>query len=88
MWFYQQHMKDWVNPKLAVRRKAEARAQERFYRLAALKWYGYSNSRPIAHFTPITSSYSPFWAGSFYDPYHWYEAYSPTIVIVPEPEYR
>ena len=46
MWFYDQAMRQYKDPKMAVRAKAEFRAQERMRRLESMKWFGFSNSRP------------------------------------------
>ena len=71
MWMYEQERLRYENPKLAVRAKAEARSSERRARIAAMKWYGLSNSRPVANPTPFTSSYSPAWVHSGPAQYHW-----------------
>lgn len=46
MWFYQQEMKRYDNPRMQVRRAAELRAAERRVRLTAMRWLGYSKVRP------------------------------------------
>ena len=46
MWYYQQELKRHDDPKMAVRRRAEQRAQERHERLASQQWYGISNAAP------------------------------------------
>jgi hypothetical protein len=62
MWFYQEEMRRYDDPKLAVRRKAEFRAAQRQRRIAAMDWYGFSNLRPTANPTPFTGGvYSPGW---------------------------
>ena len=67
MWFYQQEMRRYDDPRAAVRRKAEYRAAQRQRRIAAMEWYGYSNSRPIANPTPFASGpYSPGWVSNNY----------------------
>ncbi len=71
MWFYVQEMRRYDDPKTAVRRKAEFRAAQRRNRLAALKWFGYSNARPQANPTPWTYVYSPTWIGNTGNPYNW-----------------
>ena len=53
MWFYQQAMRQYQNPKLAVRRAAELRGQQRRQRLAAMEWFGLSNARPRASSDPV-----------------------------------
>ena len=44
-------------------RNAQLRASERRRRLATLKAYGYSKSRPVVAHTPFTSFYAPHWIG-------------------------
>ena len=53
MWFYQQAMRQYADPKVAVRQAAELRGQQRRQRLAALEWYGLSNSAPAGQFRPL-----------------------------------
>jgi hypothetical protein len=80
MWFYEQERVRQESPKYLIRRKAELRAAQRQQRLAALKWYGMSNSRPTANPTPLFSTYSPTWVAPGYDPLRWH-AGAPTIYI-------
>ncbi len=58
MYMYEQHKRDFLDPTMAIRRRAEYKAWERRSRLAAQRWYGYSNSRPTRHPTPFTSGSS------------------------------
>ncbi len=46
MWFYEQAMRQYEDPKAAVRRNAEGQAEQRQRRLAAMQWFGLSNARP------------------------------------------
>ena len=46
MWFYDQAMRQYKDPKMAVRAKAEFRASNGMRRLESMKWFGFSNSRP------------------------------------------
>ena len=71
MWLYLQEQKQYNDPKVAVRRNAEIRGQQRQARLASMKWFGYSNSRPSASPTPTMGTYSPFWGGNTWNPYMW-----------------
>ena len=48
MWFYEQYQKQYTDPKVAVRQQAEFRSVERQRRIAALRWFGFSNQRPTA----------------------------------------
>lgn len=82
MWFYQEEMRQYMDPKLAVRRAAEIRATERSQRIAALKWYGMSNSRPVCSADPFNGDYSPHWSsGSPNYPYRWTTTPRPWVVI-------
>ena len=71
MWLYLQEQKRYDDPRAAVRRNAEFRADQRQARLAAQKWFGYSNARPMASPTPIMGSYAPGWNGNSYIPGEW-----------------
>jgi hypothetical protein len=71
MWFYEQARRQYDDPQAMVRLKAEHRAAERQRRIAARKWFGYSNSRPLVSTDPIYGSHSPHWAGNSFDPYRW-----------------
>jgi len=72
LWVYSQEQRRHDDPAQAVRRKAEYQAAQRMSRLASLKWYGYSNSRPEAGMTPIMGTYSAGWAGNGGNRYEWY----------------
>ena len=72
MWFYQQYHQQYQDPKTAVRAKAEERSAQRRARLAAMRWFGFSNSRPRAGTDPVHSDYSPAWTSrSANYPYRW-----------------
>ncbi|MCE5302698.1 MAG: hypothetical protein LLF97_06255 [Planctomycetaceae bacterium] len=73
MWFYDQAMRRYNDPKFAVRENAAARAMQRERRLEARQWFGLSNSRPIASSDPFNGeAYSPHWvAGPGYYPSRW-----------------
>jgi hypothetical protein len=85
MWFYQQAMRHYEDPKVAVRQAAELRGQQRRQRLAALEWYGLSNARPRASSDPFHGDYSPGWsASSVYYPYRWIGPVEPVVVVNPD----
>jgi hypothetical protein len=63
MWFYEQNKKEYKDPKNAVRAKAEFAAQQRANRLAAMRWFGLSNSRPRIGCDPI-NVYPPSWSSN------------------------
>ena len=82
IWFYQQQLSRYDDPKVIVREKAKQRAAQRMARLDALRWYGMSNSRPTAASTPYTSMYSPAWQMPGGRPFAWFHT-RPTLVLVP-----
>jgi hypothetical protein len=84
MWFYEQERQRYQDPKSAVRANAEYRAGQRARRLAALKWFGFSNSRPTANPDPFHGSYSPRWVSGGYIPSQWHGGGSSTVVIAQE----
>lgn len=81
MWYYQQQLERYDDPKTAVRRNAEFQAQQRMARLEAMKWHGVSIARPLASPTPFTSMYSATWQSNPYRPLAWYTSGHPTIVV-------
>ncbi len=82
MWFYEQAMQQYQDPKLAVRQKAEYQAAERIRRLTALKWYGISKSRPVVHPNPYYGEYGPAWSsGNFFRPLTWSAPATPVVVL-------
>lgn len=84
MWFYEQQLRLYQDPSLAVRLKAESRATQRQHRIAARQWFGFSNLRPTASSDPIHGDYSPVWTSNNNRyPSRW-TGYSPaTVVITP-----
>lgn len=83
MWFYEQYMKNYSDPRLAVRRNAEFQQQQRENRLAAMRWFGMSNSRPRSSPDPFNGDYSPYWASTNRAfPYQW-NAVGHNYVILP-----
>lgn len=64
MWFYEQYLRQSQDPKVAVRANAEFRAEQRQRRIAALKWFGFSNQRPRAGVDFIHSDNSPSWTSN------------------------
>ena len=81
MWYYSQEMRRHDDPKQAVRRKAEYVAQQRTLRIESMKWFGMSNSRPLASTTPFMDEYSPAWIGNSSHPYQWIPVGSPSTAI-------
>jgi len=81
LWVYAQELQRHDDPAQAVRRKAESKADQRISRLAALKWYGQSNSRPDASPIPFMSAYSPSWIGNGWERYDWSAFGIPSLSI-------
>ena len=81
MWIYEQERIRYEDPKAAVRRRAELRGLRRADRIATMKWYGMSNSRPRVSSTPSMSTYSPYWGSNTYDPYRWRPYSTPSVMI-------
>jgi hypothetical protein len=82
MWFYEQYLRQYQDPKAAVRANAEFRAEERQRRINALKWFGFSNQRPRAGVDAVHSDYSPMWAsGQANYPFRWSGTAMSTVVI-------
>lgn len=71
LWVYSQELRRHDDPAQAVRRKAEAKADQRLSRLASMKWYGMSNSRPLASSIPTMGQYSPGWVGNGWERFDW-----------------
>lgn len=71
MWFYEQERRRADDPEAIVRANAQQRAAERRARLAAMAWFGMSNSRPQANPDPVHGPYSPRWVSNGYQPAEW-----------------
>lgn len=73
LWLYEQERTRMDDPAQAVRRKAEIRGIQRAERLASLKWFGMSNTRPqYTNPTPALGGFgSPSWTSNSYDPSRW-----------------
>jgi hypothetical protein len=71
MWFYEQERRRTEDPETIVRANAQEKATQRRARLAALAWFGLSNSRPTASPDPIHGPYSPRWISNGYQPSEW-----------------
>lgn len=82
MWFFEQYMRQYQDPKTGVRNAAEFRAEQRMRRLAAAKWYGVSNARPHASVDSVHSDYSIGWtSGSANYPNRWGGASASPVII-------
>jgi hypothetical protein len=72
MWFYDQQMRQYQDPKMILRQKAEARAEQRTRRIESMRWFGLSNSRPTVNADPFNGDYGPRWtSNSHYYPSRW-----------------
>src|SRR3989304_4731520 len=83
-WYYQPSTEPTSyqpNPLAIIHQKALAPGQQRSDRLAALNWYGMSNSRPTAAPTPFTSLYSPVWQAPGAKPFVWYTSGRPGCIF-------
>jgi hypothetical protein len=87
MWFYEQERLRYADPRQAVRAQAEYRAMQRSRRLAAMKWFGFSNSRPIANPDPVHGIYSPRFVGNGYLPSYWVGSGS-SVIVAQQPARR
>ena len=79
--YYQPVHEKTPTPALA-QQKAAARAEQRMARLAAMRWYGFSGSRPTASGLPWTTMYSPAWQQPGGRPFAWYMSYRPTVIYL------
>jgi hypothetical protein len=86
MYLYLHQLQRYEDPKQAVRRKAELKTAQRNQRLAAQKWFGVSNARPMASAQPFMDLYSPRWIGNGYNAFDWRGAEGADVnVLVVEP---
>ena len=83
MWFYEQERSRYEDTRHAIRRRAEARAQQRMDRVAAMAWYGMSNSRPTVSSTPWYGGYSAHWGSNSFDPLRWRPLAAPLVAARP-----
>jgi hypothetical protein len=72
MWFYEQGLRQYKDPKMAVRAQADLRARQRQLRIESMKWFGFSNSRPRVNSDPFNGDYSASWVATpGYYPSRW-----------------
>lgn len=84
MWFYTQELRRYDDPRTAIRDQAAMKTAQRNARLAAMQWYGFSNSRPLSGCDPLHGVYSPRWVSNGYMPSEWVgPAGSTTIYYAP-----
>ena len=84
MWLYEQERRRYEDPRSSVRVNAEQRGVQRRQRIAAMQWFGYSNSRPTVSVTPFTGTAAPQWGSNSADPFIWTGVRRPTVVYVPD----
>ena len=85
MWMYMHEYRRKQDPKAAIRKKAEFRAQQRRNRIEAQKWFGYSKLRPTSSAVPyFTNAYGTTWTGLPWSPYQW-SGYSSTYQVNQNP---
>jgi hypothetical protein len=82
MWFYEQERRRWEDPLTIVRANAAEQAAQRHARIAAMAWYGMSNSRPNVSPDPTDSPFAPHWRSNGYQPAEWIGAASHSTIIL------
>jgi hypothetical protein len=82
-WSYRNPPQREAKPTLAQER-AIVRGQQRAARLEAMRWYGFSGSRPTASGIPFTTMYSPAWQQPGGRPFAWYTSSRPIIIYTPD----
>lgn len=81
MWLYEQERRRSEDPQAIVRANAMQRAAERRARLAAMAWFGLSNSRPQANPDPVHGPYSPHWVSNGYQQAEWVGVGGTTVIL-------
>jgi hypothetical protein len=80
MWFYEQSLRRYNDPKVAVRANSEFKADQRRARMAAMNWYGYSNSRPAMGIDNLHGPIQTQWVGNSGNA-SWWVAPRPAVVL-------
>jgi hypothetical protein len=80
MWFYEQAMQRYNDPKVAVRAAAEYKADQRRARISAMNWYGYSNSRPASGIDVTHGPAQAQWAGNGSNSQYWVAPRSSSVL--------
>jgi hypothetical protein len=82
MWFYQEQLRQYMDPKMSLRRIAEEKSKQRKARLNAQRWYGQSNIRPMIGTDPVHGDWGARWtSGNRYHPNRW-SHFGPAVVVV------
>ena len=80
MWFYTQELRRYDDPRNAIREQAAIKTAQRNARLAAMQWYGLSNSRPMTGVDCLHGVYAPRWVSNGYNPAEWVGAAGATTI--------
>jgi hypothetical protein len=89
MWFYQEQLRQYNDPKMSLRRIAEGKAERRRARLAAQRWYGVSNMRPTVGMDPVHGEWGARWtSGNRYYPGRFSSFGTATVVVRPTAQKR
>lgn len=83
-WYYRTPPPRAAAPTIA-QQKAALRGEQRMARLEALRWYGFSNSRPTAAGMPWTTMYSPAWQQPGGRPFAWHTSNRPIVIYTHSP---
>jgi hypothetical protein len=83
MWFYEQAMHRYNDPKVAIRAKEELKADQRRQRIAAMQWYGYSNSRPASGIDVNHGPAQAQWTGNGSNTAYWVQPSRSVVWMVP-----
>jgi hypothetical protein len=84
MWFYEQYMKQYKDPRMAIRARAEFDSAQRQRRMASRQWFGLSLSRPRWSADVFNWDVSPGWTsnnGAY--PYRWQGIAQPWYLAEP-----
>lgn len=81
MWFYEQEMRQYMDPQMMVRRRAEALADQRSQRLATRRWFGYSGLRPRVNSDPFDADGTPRWVSNDASSPNGWRGQAPTVVL-------
>jgi hypothetical protein len=82
MWFYEQTLQRYNDPKVAVRANAEFKADQRRARMAAMSWYGYSNSRPASGIDVTHGPAQAQWAGNGSNSQYWVAPRASSVLLM------
>ena len=82
MWFYQEQLRQYQDPKMSLRRISEEKAAQRRARLAAQRWYGFSKTRPRVGSDIEYGDWGAGWtSGNHYHPSRW-SNFGPSVIVL------